>query len=834
MSASAKQRQRPVWAFIVLLGIVASLATSIAGNHAHSLVHPPFTIGLWLVILLAGLGEWFMFEIHYRSDSHTFSLSELTLTLGMAFVTPQRYLFAQVLGLSVVFILRKATPIRAAFNIVQMNFTAAVALTLTHNLAGANPNAQSPRTWMAMLAGLVVAAPISSILVGVVRSISERTWLVRDATRIAFFTQLNSIAVGTIGILLIATAEPLPWVAPLTLVPLLLAYTAFRLYVHEHSIRENTEFLYEATKTLQGSTGIDTAFTDVLKVAGNVFRAEFAMIAIARPDGNAWLRFTSGVLDPTQSIAAPAWIPDSDEAQTIMAIPGTDQAALLRELGASTGLVRRLRADGRTLGLFIVGQPSESAPGFNDKALYLFDLLANQIAVSLENTHLERSLNQLTRLEEELRHQANHDTLTGLANRALLGSALASSSSVQRTVLLIDLDDFKTINDSLGHAAGDAVLVEVANRLRSCVRSNDLVSRLGGDEFAVLLESEEHDTTLQLATETAARIGVALEPPLRVADNDLVVRGSIGVAYVEPGQSLGDALRNADVAMYEAKRQGKGTLRVFESSMAEAALEKLHIVNGLRSAIERNELELHYQPIVDLQTNECVAVESLLRWNHPELGLVPPDRFISAAEESGLIVEIGLWALRQACHDLKNKTMASGAPLRFAVNVAVRQLLEPTFSNAIIAIMGEESIDPRRLTIEITETTALTNSTAVLSAVKQVRDIGVQLALDDFGTGYSSLASVHGFPLDLLKIDKLFISTGDLSLARAIVALAKSLNLTAVAEGVETEQQIDELVAVGCNLAQGFAFSRPVTIEQLATTLLGPLGPKANLALRTS
>lgn len=669
--------------------------------------------------------------------------------------------------------------------------------------------------WIATLGSLVVASFLASSLISLIRSVAEGRWLIRDLWRMSFFSVLNALATGTIGIIIATTAHFIPALTVLVLFPLLLTYTAFRLYVDEHTNRTNVEFLYEATKTLHRTTDTDRALLDLLEGTRTVFRARFAMVAIARPDRDSWLRFTTSdaAIDPND--AMPAWIPESDESRVLKPTDGEHARALLSELGVGHAMVRRIRGEAGLLGLVVVADRVGGVHAFSKKDRYLFDVLANQIAVGLENTHLERSLTELTRLEEQLRHQANHDSLTGLANRALLSEVLASGSGYRRTVLLIDLDDFKTINDSLGHAAGDCVLVEVANRLRACVRKEDLIARLGGDEFAILLQTDNVD----LAVQTAKRIAAELDPPMRIGDNELVVRGSVGVAHAEPGELLSDALRDADVAMYEAKRNGKGVHRVFETTMVESAHERLLLVTRLRQAIDNGEFSLRYQPIVDLTTKETHSAETLLRWDHPELGLLLPDRFISIAEQSGLIVEIGIWVLRRACLDVRDLLSESGNPLCLNVNIAVRQLLEADFVTRLRAVLAEVGFSPQRLILEITESAALIDEESVRSAVAEVQAMGIRLALDDFGTGYSSLAVAHGFPLDYLKIDKLFIQGSDLSLARAIVALAGSLGLVAIAEGIENQDQIAELLKTGCELGQGYAFSRPLPIDELAVRL---------------
>ncbi len=819
-------RPHRIWLFVIALGSAAAFGLGHVWPSGAAL-HAPFTMPFTAIVALVAVCELCMFEIRFRTDSHTFSLSEFALALGIAFTPGGRFLVAQLVGLAITFAIRRATPVRALFNLANATFTGAIAFTVTRWLSGESFASNRPRFWCAALASLLIGSALSSFLVSWVRSIAEQRWLHREAPRLALLTALNALAVGSTGILLAIVSLALPGMIPVALLPLALTYTAFRLFVREHSARTNVEFLYEATKTLHRSVDIDNDLLELLEGTRTVFRAELAVIAISRPDTDTWLRFQVGPHDqPGVPVPQwrPNWIPDDDEPLAVVAAHDTGGRTLLRDIGGHHGLVRRLRGDAGMLGVLIVADRVGGVHAFGADEKQLFDRLADQVAVGLANTHLERSLSQLSRLEDDLRFQVNHDALTGLANRALLSTTLERESA-PRTVLLIDLDDFKTINDSLGHAAGDDVLVEVANRLRACARSNDLIARLGGDEFAILLESASGSDAMATAMETATRISDALAAPMLIADNELSVRGSVGVAYAEPGESLGDALRNADIAMYEAKQAGKGTHRVFETTMVETARERLKIVNGLRIALQRNEFSLLYQPIVNLESSECVAVEALVRWEHPELGQLLPARFVHIAEESGLIVEIGHWVLQRGCDDIAALRTMDGKPLHLTVNVAVRQLLEPGFEQMLEATLVSAGFSADRLVLEITETTALDDSPAVLSAVSAVRALGVRLALDDFGTGYSSLAVVHGFPLDLIKIDKLFIRSGDLSLAKAIVVLAESLGLTTVAEGIEFAAQIEALRSMGCTLGQGYAFSRPIPLAALSAAVAHTFGP---------
>ncbi len=428
-----------------------------------------------------------------------------------------------------------------------------------------------------------------------------------------------------------------------------------------------------------------------------------------------------------------------------------------------------------------------------------------------------RDLQERKVLEQKLVFQAFHDPLTRLANRSLFRErvehALDRRTVGEIAVMFIDLDNFKTINDSLGHAAGDHVLVEMAHRLRSCLRTEDTAARLGGDEFAVLLEDAEVTAAARIAERIRATLGTAFW----VLGQEVYVSASIGIAIGRDGDAAGDLLRNADVAMYTAKQKGKSRFELFEPAMHDAVVARLGLEAELRRAIERQEFVVHYQPIVRLETGAVIGAEALVRWQHPTRGLVPPLEFIPLAEETGLIVPLGSWVLRQACHQLAEwqKARGGGEPFVMNVNLSSRQLVRDLIADEVAEAVDESGIRASWLVLEVTETVLMADPILAATALAHIRDLGVRVALDDFGSGYSSLSHLRRFPIDIVKIDKSFVDDvthegADSAIARGIIELGRAMQIHTVAEGIEGDDQAEVLRTLGCEFGQGYYFAKPL------------------------
>lgn len=482
-------------------------------------------------------------------------------------------------------------------------------------------------------------------------------------------------------------------------------------------------------------------------------------------------------------------------------------------------LVAPMIADGRPAGAIVVQHARRRFPGVEHRVVSMLGQFAAIAALNVRNAVLLRNVQDL----------AERDSLTGVANRRMFQQTLEETLAASPThylldrvtaVLFIDLDDFKVINDTLGHAAGDSLLVSVTERISALVRQTDLVARLGGDEFAILTDD---DRVLTRSRAMAERLVRELRMPYRIGDRDLVVTASVGIASARDAVGgAEDLVRNADVAMYLAKANGKSDFAIFDPAMHEAIRERHQLSAELQTAIDRAELRLMYQPIVGLEGGELAGVEALVRWQHPERGLVMPGRFIEIAEETGAILPIGRWILEEACREA-GRWLRDGrvpASMFIGVNVSAREIREAGFVDGVRATLLHSGLQPSNLVLEITETALLKATPTTIATLEELRALGVRTVIDDFGTGYFSLSHLRQFPVDILKIAREFVQDDDPSsrsstLAGAVVALGRSVDVATVAEGIETVEQAERMRSLGCLYGQGYYFARPMVAADL-------------------
>jgi diguanylate cyclase (GGDEF)-like protein len=615
-------------------------------------------------------------------------------------------------------------------------------------------------------------------------------------------------------------------------VPLITVFFAYRAYILERQRHEKLEFLHETTRTLARAPEIVLALENLLERSLEAFRAEFGEIILFSSDGSGPLRTALGpgahkeVMEPV----------DPELARDLFRLV-TDVPAVRLERPFSTERLRQyldgrratdamvavLPGEERVIGTIMLANRLGVVRSFTIDDLKLLETLANNASVALQYDRLEQAVLQLRELQAQLEHQAFHDPLTGLANRALfinqVRDALAGREGVG--VMFIDVDDFKTVNDSLGHGAGDQLLASVAERLKECVRPGDVVARLGGDEFAVMIQDKQ--AVHEIAVAITERIMRAFEEPMRVLEAAVSTHVSIGIATNQQSSGRAEELiRDADVAMYQAKAAGKQRYQLFDPLMRSAVRKRHEMKEELRSAIERNELAVEYQPIFGLTTGKIVAAEALVRWKHPMRGPLPPGEFVPLAEETGLIVAVGEWVLKEACDQAGRWLAASDEPPPSVhVNLSAVELRDPSLVERVEAGIATAGIEPSTLVLEITETVLVEDADFSAATLEELRRIGVRLALDDFGTGYSSLGYLRALPLDMLKIAMPFIEgiareRRENSFVRMILELASTLGLRVVAEGIESAHQLEVLRELGCELGQGFYLGYPASAAALA------------------
>ncbi len=787
-----------------------------------------------LIAVCFGIAERFEVSIHFRRERHSFSLSEIPAVVGLFCLAPNEYVLAHVLGSGVALLTTAGSSrLKLLFNVSHFALAAVLAVTVFYAV-GPSGGGLGPDDWAAAFLAMLATSVLGSVAVATVITLSGGAPQYQKLPEMLEFGGLAGVANTSVALLAVTVMSSSPASLWLLGIPAITVFVAYRAYVSEREKHERLELLYQSSRILQHSPELDLALVDLLEHARTMFRAELAEIALRVPDQGQVLR-TTVILDAAPEVmVVEDWQPGDllwEQIERRMGgfIMVPDHRLEIGGRRIQQAMVAPLIGEAGLSGRIIVANRLTEGAPFESDDLRLFETLANQAAVALENGQLERSLTELSRLKEQLHHMAYHDSLTGLANRALfvdevearLGEPAGSALTV---ALFLDLDDFKVVNDTMGHPAGDQLLALVAQRLTACLRVDDVAARLGGDEFAILL-SDSPDLTTALAV--AGRIQDGLQAPFMLVGQEVLVGASIGIASASgPDIHADELLRNADVAMYTAKAEGKRRTAVFDPTMHTAIVARHEMSAELARAIMRRQFEVYYQPIVSLASGGIVGFEALLRWRHPTRGLVGPDEFIRLAEENGSILDIGRWVLVEAC----GQTVAwqqlprMAAPLMISVNVASLQLQQPGFVAEVEAAIEETGIDPSCLVLELTESAMFQDTKGTIARLEQLRARGVRIAVDDFGTGYSSLSYLRRFPVDILKIARDFVAPPEAdqdewAFAAAIVALGRTLGLTIVAEGIEKPGQLDRLRQLGCELGQGYLFARPADPATIGRTI---------------
>jgi diguanylate cyclase (GGDEF)-like protein len=841
-----------VW---ILTGLVALAASGVYVLGVRPLpgLDLSFRIPWWLLAAMFYVAELGVVHLRFRRDAYSFSMSEIPLVLGFFFAEPALLVPAQLLGsLLALSIHRRQPALKLGFNLSQFVLQGSVATVVFHRVVALG-EPTGAAGWIGAFVATQVTVWLAAILINAAINLAGDRIPARTAWRALALgvvaTAMNT-SLALVGVTILHGHPEAAWLAVVPPVVLFIAYVAYSSQRTDH---ERLESLYEATRALHQAPQLESAMATAAKQGRKLLDAQMSEIVLL-PRSHHETAYSTR-LGPNDEIEVMQPIdfdlPDRLWDTLIVQrrpvlldrpIPESTRRGYLESRSIRDAVIAPLPGNEGVVGVMVVGNRLGDVSTFESEDLKLLETLAKHVAVSLENGRLEDSLAQLTRLKEELRHQAFHDSLTRLPNRTLFTERVAHALSRQtRTskplaVLFLDVDDFKTINDSLGHTAGDQVLITVAERLRRCLRPTDTVARLGGDEFGVLLDDMNDPSDALMA---ADRILQSLAQPTQQAGRDAPIRASLGITLNSHGADAETLLRNADLAMYMAKRRGKGRYQVFETSMHTEMVQRLELTANLRQGVERGEFQVHYQPIVHLQTGKIAGVEALARWNHPELGLLLPGEFMPLAEETGLIVPLGWDVLREACHRARlwQETFGKEGHFTISVNLSPKQLMDPSLIREVASSLHNSRLEPCSLTLEITEDVFLQEAEGTLTRLQELKDLGVRLAIDDFGTGYSSLSYLERFPVDILKIAKPFVDGlgregRESALVEAVIGLGNALGLETVAEGIERVEQWDRLRDLKCEQGQGYFFGVP--LGDRGMTLLLEEEPPEQPALATA
>lgn len=809
-----------IWTLTLLL-VLAGVAIYLVALRNAPGPRVVFTIPWPVLAFAVAVAELRVVVVHFQRETNSFSLSEFPTVIGMFFLPPGQYLAAVLVGSAAALVIgTHQKVIKVSFNLANAMLMAAVSLTILYRLA---PLDGPPHlgAWIAVFVATQVSTILTALMVATVITVSGGAPQFEKLPEMIRFGSLVALANTSLALLAVSILWLDPILVWLLVLPLVIMFAAYQAYVSEREKHERLELLYQSSSILQHTPELDSALVALLGHARTMFRAELAEVVLyARQPGEEALRTRSWHEGEPESMT-PIDTLDDDRIHALVrsaATPFFYVAAPGEARNVRQGMVSPLRGESDLIGYILIANRLTEGTSFSADDLRLLETLANQAASALEQGHLEQSLAELSRLKEQLKYQAYHDSLTHLPNRSLflerVSERLAETATARRTVVLfLDLDDFKIVNDTLGHAAGDRLLVDVGIRLRSVLRADDLAARLGGDEFAILLEDEPD---LARAMSVADRLIDVLRISFQIEGQDIRVGASVGAAVARAGTETADELlRNADVAMYTAKSTGKNRVAVFEPEMHAAIVARHALSAELARSLANEELAVFYQPIIDLESGVAAGVEALVRWRHPTRGLVGPDDFIPLAEETGIILPIGSWVLEEACRQGAEWATYGrrGAGVSVTVNLSAQQLAEAPFVDDLRRILTKTGLPPERLILEMTESVLFHDTSTTIARLDAIRSLGVRIAIDDFGTGYSSLGYLRRFRVDVLKIAREFVGSDDgheeWAFAGAIVALGRTLGLTIIAEGIEEQGQLERLRSLGCAYGQGYLFAHP-------------------------
>ncbi|MCP3999202.1 MAG: EAL domain-containing protein [bacterium] len=831
MQRGRVERRAAVW--IWLLAVSGFVAAGLVGWwqwESTAIIDSP--LAWWGLLIAFYASEWLVVATRYGGRPLVFTMSAVPLVVGLLAVAPVELIAVIALSTVVFAGSRRREPLVMLILLVGRRLLEAATAVVVFRLAGSVGETFGPTGWLVAIAAAGAAYMLGHGLVTLAMSIQGGTSSLGDSIEAYGFGAFMTIANAALGMLIAEALFSEPRAAAFAVVPALALYGGFRAYARSRQERLRLRSLYEATRDLHASPQLEHSLLAAAGHARNMFDSEFCEIVLQLGAERNVFRTIVGPEEHQEAMIPSEidrWRLVWDQAESDGRPFVIDRSGSLassagdRRLPIVAAMVAPILVGESHIGIVVVANPLDDAALFSKADLQLLALLTEQVGVAVDNGQLEDSLAELTELKAELQHQALHDGLTGLANRSLFNESVFHALQMTRrtggdvAVLLMDLDDFKEINDSLGHAAGDELLLAAAKLLREECNPEDTIARLGGDEFGVLLEDV---AGVQEATEAAQRIISAFRSPIRVSGREVAAAVSIGIAFGRYGDTSNQVLHNADAAMYAAKSDGKGTFRVFESSMHAEVVAQLKMREDLEAAIARQELRLLYQPIVNLADGTLRGFEALVRWQHSLKGWQNPGLFIPFAEETGLIHDIGRWVLWEAarrCRDWVEILSPEPGEFKVTVNLSARQLDDESIVEEVGRVLSEMEFDPSFLVLEITETAMMNAAPELLD---ELRSLGVPLAIDDFGTGYSSLASLHKLSLDVLKIDQVFVQgitdeeENSSPFVGTMVGLGQALGLQTIVEGIETKEQLERLLELGCDTGQGFYFAKPLALGQ--------------------
>ncbi len=804
--------------------------------HVMSLPAPPTALlGWWFLALLFAACESLTVHFDFRGQAYTFTLAEVALVVALHSAAPADALIAYIAGMLIaqLLVLRQRL-LKIAFNLVNGALEVVLTILVYRALVGAL-DPIDPLAWLATPLAVVPACLLSALFVARVVRIATGEWPM-SLGKTLVPTTVGAITNATLGLGAVVLLRLQPMAAVITVVPTAVMYACYRAWGAERRQRQSMQFLYSCVRSLQLSDSPERAVRDLL---GEIYEGLMPRVAELTLLGKGCDTARRTVLRMGEASEAMQAV-GSLERELLTEIAAGPDAELvgssdpgpagsyLRVRGLEQGIVTLLRSGQEVFGVLLIADRVGDVETFTETDAELIGALGVQAGALLELDRLQDTLTQLEELQAQLEHAAAHDPLTGVANRRLFADQLEAriAEGTVAGILFIDLDGFKEINDTLGHAAGDEVLTKVADRLTGCVRAEDLVARLGGDEFAVLLADHGIDTMEAVA----ARLLDVLGAPLAVSGKYLRVAASIGIAAVEDvaEPTVSELLRRADWAMYQAKSSGKGRAVRYVSARVPTA----SLGDDLHACLRAGGLSVVYQPILDLSSGLSVGAEALARWDHPTRGPIPPDIFVPMAENAGLVGELTQHMLHTALQDIRDlhaAAPAGGVPW-VSINLSPRELGDRDMVKRVLATFERADINPRRVVLELTESALLEDLPEAVRQLRLLQARGLRIALDDFGSGFSSLGYLSTLPVDILKIDRAYVQPLEpgspaQAFLQALINLGHSVGATVLAEGVERPEQVPLLAAMGCDLAQGFALGMPargLSSAVAATSLAGP------------